>query len=259
MAQAAVLTGRWELGVAAVGAITLASNISQYTDRVDGIITSTLYPAICAVANRTELLFEIFVKSNRLTLMWGIPFGVGLSLFAADLVNFGLGEQWVPAIGLIEAYGLIAAAGHIGFNWHAFYRARGETRPIAVQGVAALATALVVTIPLTLTIGLSGYALGMGVVAIAVLATRAYYLARLFEGFAMLRHAARAIAPTLPATAVVLAARAFEAGERSLTLALGEVALYVAVTVAATIYFERPLVREAIGYFRRAPAGAQAA
>jgi len=39
----------------------------------------------------------------------------------------------------------------------------------------------------------------------------------------------------------------------------GEVALYLAVTVAATIALERPLLREAAGYLRRGtlrPAGA---
>ena len=34
------------------------------------------------------------MKSNRLALMWGVPFGVGLTLFAADLVEFGIGEEW---------------------------------------------------------------------------------------------------------------------------------------------------------------------
>jgi len=59
---------------------------SQLTDRLDAIITQTLYPAVCAVADRTELLFETFVKSNRLALMWAMPFGLGLALFAPDLV-----------------------------------------------------------------------------------------------------------------------------------------------------------------------------
>ena len=45
-------------GSPAVGAITLAATISLYTDRVDEIVTSTLYPAICAVKDRTDLLFE---------------------------------------------------------------------------------------------------------------------------------------------------------------------------------------------------------
>jgi len=84
--QASILVGELATGLAGVGAIALAASISQLTDRLDAIITQTLYPAVCAVADRTELLFETFVKSNRLALMWAMPFGLGLALFAPDLV-----------------------------------------------------------------------------------------------------------------------------------------------------------------------------
>ena len=40
--------------------------------------------------DRKDLLLEAFVKSNRLGLMWGMPFGVALALFAADLVRVRL-------------------------------------------------------------------------------------------------------------------------------------------------------------------------
>ena len=40
-------------------------------------MTNTLYPAICAVRDRKDVLFEAFVKSNRLALMWALPFGFG--------------------------------------------------------------------------------------------------------------------------------------------------------------------------------------
>ena len=33
------------------------------------------------------------MKSNRLAMMWGIPFGVGLALFAADLVHHVIGRE----------------------------------------------------------------------------------------------------------------------------------------------------------------------
>jgi hypothetical protein len=65
------------------------------------------------------------------------------------------------------------------------------------------------------------------------------------------------VAPSLPAAAVVLAARAAYGGGRTLELALAEFGLYVAVTVIATIAFERSLLREVVGYLR-GPAAAQA-
>jgi len=38
--------------------------------------------------------------------MWGMPFGVALALFAPDLIEFVYGEEWEPAVGLIQAFGL---------------------------------------------------------------------------------------------------------------------------------------------------------
>ena len=71
------LLGDAALGLAGAGAIGLAATFSAYTDRVDAVITQALYPAICRVAERRDLLFEAFMKSNRLALMWGVPFGIG--------------------------------------------------------------------------------------------------------------------------------------------------------------------------------------
>src|SRR5262249_54167585 len=67
-------------GIAAAGAIGLGVSIIQLSQGVDNIVTQTAYPAICAVRERVDLLFEAFVKSNRLALMWGAPFGLGAAL-----------------------------------------------------------------------------------------------------------------------------------------------------------------------------------
>lgn len=251
IAQASVLVGEAELGLAGVGAITLASSIALYTNRVDQIVTQTLYPAICAVKDRTELLFESFVKSNRLALMWGMPFGIALTLFAPDLVDFVLGARWEPAVGLLQAFGAIAGVGHIAFNWSAFFRARGETRPMGVVAVTNVVVFLAVAIPLLMTDGLSGFAIGMAVTTAVGLAQRAYYLSRLFPSFAILQHSLRAMAPTVPAVLATLGVRALGDGPRTGADAALELAVYLAVTVAATLLFERALIREVLGYVAR--------
>jgi O-antigen/teichoic acid export membrane protein len=254
-AQGTILIGNSHLGIEAVGAIALASSVTQFTDRVDQIVSGTIYPAVCAVADRTALLHESFVKSNRLGLMWAVPFGLGITLFAGDLVHFGIGDRWVPAIVLLQWFGATAAMYHLGFNWDAYFRARGDTRPIGVTSVAAIVVFAAVVIPLMLSDGLHGLAIGLAIQAAVVVAVRAYFLRRLFAGFALGRHALRAIAPSIPAVGAVLLARALESGGRSEARALGELALYAAVTLAATVVFERDLLREARGYLAR-PAAA---
>jgi O-antigen/teichoic acid export membrane protein len=259
IAQSAVFAVQGRLGLAAVGAVNLATTITAFTQRVDSLVTGTLYPAICAVKDRTELLYESFVKSNRLALMWAVPFGTALALFGADLIHYALGDKWSPALELLQVTGIVAAVGHIGFNWDAYFRARGETKPMAVASVAAMATFLAAGLPLLFAFGLRGLAYGIACQAAAHIACRAFYLRRLFHGFGFLRHALRAVLPTIPAVGAVLLLRVAEQGGRSFTDALLELSLYGLVTVVATWYFESGLLREAFGYLRRRQVASAAA
>jgi O-antigen/teichoic acid export membrane protein len=249
--QGIVLVGARSVGIAGVGTIGLVSSISAFADRVDGIVSDTIYPAICAVADRTELLFEAFVKSNRLALMWGMPFGVGLALFAGDLVHYLFGDRWQPAVGLLSAIGLIAGIRQVAFNWQIFHRAVNDTKPIFYVSAASLITFFVVMIPLMLTLGLTGYALGMAVVAVIQLVMRGYFLRRLFgSGFKLRHHFVRAIAPSVPAAGSVLLLRQVDGGLDMTASTLLELGVYALVTIAATWLFERDLIKEMLGYMR---------
>jgi polysaccharide transporter, PST family len=250
IAQIPVLIAQRHLGLAAVGAIALASTISLYAARVDEIVTHAIYPAVCAVKQRTDVLFETFTKSNRLALLWGVPCGVGIALFTNDLVHYVIGDRWVIAITAIQVFGLAAALNQIGFNWSVFYRARGETRPIAIASGIMLACVLAFTVPLIFVDGVDGFAIGMGVSALVMLIVRSLYLFRLFPTLNIVIHSARAIAPTVPAVVLVLAMRQLE-GARTPAAAIVEVALFLAVVAGATLLFERALVREFVGYVRR--------
>lgn len=238
------------LGLASVGALTLAGNMSQFTTRVDEIVTQTLYPAICAAKDRLDVLYESFVKSNRLALLWAVPCGVAVALFAEDLVRYVLGRQWEFAVGLIQVLALTAAMNQIGFNWSAFFRARGETRPIAVAGAALLVVAMGVAVPLLASEGLDAFAYGMALATAVHVAARLLYLARLFPALGVIGHVARGVAPTVPAAAAVMLVRTATEG-RGPGWALLELTVFGLVAVAATVLLERRLLGEAVGYLRR--------
>lgn len=254
VAQGSVLIGEAAVGIAGVGLIGLAVSLTDYAHRANRIVAFTLYPVICAVKERTDLLFESFVKSNRLALIWAVPFGVGVALFASDVVTYGIGEQWRPAVLLLQVFGLAAAIDHIGFNWDAFYRARGDTRPVASVSLVAVVSFFAVPVPLIILYGINGFAIGMSVHAVVAVAARAVYLRRLFPDFAMARHVARAFAPTAPAAAAVLGMRLLEGSGRSFGVAAAELVTYLAVTAVATFALERKLLGEVRGYLRRAQA-----
>jgi O-antigen/teichoic acid export membrane protein len=251
-AQSSVLVGNAALGLGGVGSIALASSVALYTTQVDQIITATLYPAICKVRDRADLLFESFVKSNRLGLLWGVPLGVGIALFAPDLVRFGLGAHWLPAVPLLQLFGLVAAIDQLGYNWDAYYRARGETRPIAIVSLVGTLVFVCVALPLLVIDGLDGFGAGLAFTAVVTVSARAFYLVRLFPAFGMARHAARAIVPTIPACAAALVLRALDGSERTLAAAAAEVVVFVVGVLLATIVLERSLLREIGGYLRGA-------
>jgi PST family polysaccharide transporter len=248
--QGMLLVSSHAVGLAGLGAIGLAASISTFASNVDAVISQALYPVVCAVANSRDKLFEAFVKSNRLALVWAMPFGVGLALFSGDLVHYAFGPRWEPAIGLIGAMGLIAAFSQIAYNYSIFFRAVNDTRPLLRIAILSAASFFLIAVPLILTLGLTGYALGWGAMTLFQLAGRGWYLSRLFAGFRMARHFLRAIAPSVPAAAAVLARRLAETGARTEPLVICELVLYVLVTVAATAVFERPLMREVGGYLR---------
>jgi len=251
IAQLSVLFGNEALGLAGAGAIGLAATFAAYADRIDSVITQTIYPAICRVVDQRALLLEVFLKSNRLALMWAVPLGIGLSLFSGDLIEFVIGEHWRPAEILFVTFGITAAVSHIGFNWTAFYRAMGRTKPEAVVTVAVLAAFLAVTTPLLFEYGLDGFAAGTAVMVSVTVAGRWYYLKRLFPDLELMRYVVRALLPTAVAVAVILLLRTATDIDRSLGLALAELALYLAINALVTLRFERPLLAEAFSYLKR--------
>ena len=260
MVQAIVLSGETLVGLAGIGAIGLATTITRFADRVDQVITQTIYPAICAVRDRRDLLLESFTKSNRLALMWGMPFGFALALFAPDIVHYVLGDKWEIAIGLIQVIGVLAGVQQIAFNWTAFHRAVGETRPMAVNGICTLVVFLALGVPLMIAYGLEGYAIAMIAVTAVEISVRSYFLSKLFSGFAIVRHSLRAITPSVPAVLAVLGVRLLEGDmDRSLPLAIAELVLYLVVTAVATWFAERDLLREMFGYLRPGTRAPQAA
>ena len=111
VAQGQILAFDVDRGLEWVGFVTLAATLSRYIDRADTIVTSTIYPAICAIRDRTRALEELFVRSNRATLLWVLPACAGAVLFAGDLVAFVLGDEWRPARGLIQGLAVATAMG----------------------------------------------------------------------------------------------------------------------------------------------------
>jgi O-antigen/teichoic acid export membrane protein len=257
MTQLAIILGEAQLGLAGVAALTLAATVVRHSQRVDNVITATLYPVVAKVKDRPDLLLESFLKSNRLALMWATPFGLAFALFSPDLVEFALGPEWRQATVILQLIGISCVFNQIGFNWTAYYKGQHKTRPLAWASLIALVVFFAVPIPLLYEYGLEGYGWGMVAMSVVNAFVRSHLLRRLFPTLRMAPHALRAMLPTVPPLLVVLAMRlGSHPVEREPWMAGLEFAIYAMLTVICALAFERRLLREIIGYLMRPRTGA---
>jgi hypothetical protein len=59
LANGTMIATNAHLGLAGAGALALAANITAFTTRVDDLVSSTLYPAICAVQHRVPAVLLV--------------------------------------------------------------------------------------------------------------------------------------------------------------------------------------------------------
>ena len=234
----------WD-GLSAVGFLTLAITVTRYVDRADQIVTATIYPAICAIQGRAQPLAELFEKSNRATLLWVMPFTVGLVLFAPDLVTFVVGEQWRPAELLIQGLAVASLLQHLGFNWFSFYRAHGDTGPPTVEAVAAAVAFGALAIPGLFLFGVEGFVAGRILAVLVALVLRGRYVRRLLPTVRWSQIAAPAMLSAGAAALAVLAVRGLLwGGERPLGQAAAELVLFLGVFGMLALRRERVLLAE---------------
>jgi O-antigen/teichoic acid export membrane protein len=254
VAQGQILVFKLHDGLAAAGYITLAATLTRYIDRADQIITATIYPAICAIQNQRKALEELYLKSNRATLMWVLPYAAGIVLFAPDLVSFVLGDQWAPAVVLLQGLAVVGAITQLGFNWFSFFRAHGQTRPPAVEALAGMVAFLVLAVPGLLLDGFNGFVYGRIGAALVALAVRSVYMRGMLGG---VRYRALLTPTLLPLAlacgAALLLRVVLWGGRRTLAQALAELVLFVGVYLVTAVRRERPLLDELLGALRGRP------
>ena len=191
------------------------------------------------------------MKSSRVTMIWAVPFCAGLALFAPDLVEHVLGSEWEPAVLLIQGLAGAAALQQVGYGWFSFYRARGDSRPQAVESAVMAGAFLGLAVPGLFLYGVEGFIAGRVATSLAMLVVRRRYVRRLFGGRRAWRAGPARVRSVVAATGATLALRELlDSGT------LPELALFAAVAAALTWAFERRLLGELAAYARGRAAGA---
>jgi len=232
-------------GLRAVGFVTLAATFARYIDRADQVVTVTIYPVICAIRGRTAALAELFVRSNRATLLWTLPAAAGIVLFAPALVDHVLGNSWDDAVVLMQGLAVAAALQQVGFNWFSFYRAHGDSRPGAIEAVWGAGAFVAFAVPGLLAAGFTGFIVGRCAGVVVQLGVRARYVRALLPSVRARDVLARPVVPTVLGVVAVVALRFVPGGSGdAAAAALAEVALFATVVGGASVVLERDLLRE---------------
>jgi lipopolysaccharide exporter len=237
------------VGVAGLGYFQLAQSWAARALQIDGILSNTVFPALCNIQSSIDRLRRAFIITNRLSMLWAAPVGFGIALFAEPVVRLLLGPSWEPAVLLVQAQGAGVVVTSIAYNWHLFFAARGETRPQLVVSLLGVAWLVVVVIPLLLVFELEGAAASVVILAVGTYVVRQRYLRRVFGPFNMLGLVWRELAAGAGAAAVLLALQGvWEI--RTIPTLLAQTALYVAVAGGLGVIAGGAVLRQVLAAVR---------
>lgn len=104
-----ILVGR-RADSAVLGGYTLASEISAMpSTELLAPINRALYPAFVAARENLSELKRLFMLTQGIQTLIGIPAGVGLAMVAEEAVAVLLGTKWLPAVPFVQALALVGA------------------------------------------------------------------------------------------------------------------------------------------------------
>ena len=152
---------------------------------------------------------------------------------------------------LLQGLAVAGAIQQLGFNWFSFYRARGETRPPAVEAVVGAVAFVALAVPGLLIDGSDGFVAGRIAAVVIATAVRWFYVRRLLPSVRASALLAPALIPLAQAVIAVVALRlATGGGHRALWQALLEAAAFVGVYVISVWHRERALIGELLTAMR---------
>ncbi|HET9051592.1 MAG TPA: oligosaccharide flippase family protein, partial [Candidatus Dormibacteraeota bacterium] len=248
------------IGLVALGFFRIAASLGDRIDRAELVLTQVLFPVLCRVRDEARLR-RAFVLSSRLILLWAVPAGVGLAVFAPEITHLVLGGTWEHAppgsgvgslVPLLRVEGLGEVLNAIATTWAVYYEAAGRTRAVLPMTVAVWTSMVAGSAILGHLYGYGGLVATLAITGVVGLVIRRRQMRLLFPGIAVL-------GPCLPllaaggaaAGAALLAARPLPGLGAGATAA--RVAIFLGVYGAIAVIAERGTLRETLQLARTRP------
>lgn len=159
-------------GATTLGAYNLADDIGAMpVTELLAPIGRVLFPAFVKVADDPHALRRSFTLAFGIQMLVGLPAGVGLALVADTAVPLLLGDQWLPAIPLLQILALISVATALTHGAGYLLLALGKVRLQAIfmwGQFLLLAGLLIFALPQADAAGIAQTRLAVGALAMAL-------------------------------------------------------------------------------------------
>jgi len=176
------------LGLAVLGYMNMAVGLGDRIDRAEQILGSVMFPVLSRTRDEGRLR-KGYELTQKTVLIWAVPAGLGLAVFAPDVVRVVLSPKWTPIVPLLRVEGIGEVLNAVATMWRMFYMVHGENRPGMRVGLQINIFMLLAIGVLSAAFGYQGIVITIFVAAVLSLYQRRRYTLAMFPGMPVIRTA----------------------------------------------------------------------
>jgi PST family polysaccharide transporter/lipopolysaccharide exporter len=150
----------WFLGASALGFYQIAYRFSNApATEVTHIISRVIFPTYSKIQSDSEKLREAFFTTVQLTTLISFPMAAGIIIVAPPFTRGFLGDQWIPAITVMQILALWGGLRSLGATTGPLFQAVGRPDYATKIQFGKLVIIAILIYPLTARYGFAGTAL----------------------------------------------------------------------------------------------------
>ena len=149
----------WLLGATALGFYQFAYRLSNTpATQVSHVVSSVVFPAYSKVQDDLEALRDGYVRTLKLVTVVAVPMSVGIAMTVEPFIRGFIGEQWIPAILVIQILALAGLLRAIGATGGPLLKAVGRPDYATKVGAGKLVVIALLIYPASARYGIEGTA-----------------------------------------------------------------------------------------------------
>ncbi len=167
------------LGIAPLGIYQQAYRISTLPITEAGqVFNKVTFPVYVSISDERKRLKDAFIKTTLVIAALVIPFGAILFIFSNEVVLILLGQNWLPAVGVLRILAIFGVLKAILNSAYSLFLALKRQELVTLIELVTIIGLAIPLIPLTMRYGLTGTSWAVVIGGAISLPIVAYFLAR---------------------------------------------------------------------------------